>query len=488
MALHRSRSVLSVLIVLLYLWGWLCAWACPVALAEGEDDPLWNRPSFEKKVFRVAQRILSANGIPDRIEFLTSRLDIRNASARRFGGPNTVVIYKDMLDVMESDDELAAVLSHEIAHITKRHTGKIVPKRWAAKTALWTAYTVGGTAASVATAGLAAPVFIVGAAGIKKMNQSGIALTGPISRPYEKEADLVGLDYMVKAGYNPLAMESLILKGAGDSGPVANFFATHPGGTERLVYIHAAIQSQYPQYLAEESVPATVSDKETQATDGPLAAAEDLKTSGKASGQPAMSGATGSTGPKDSQPAQKVYEPPTSPQTGSNQSSAQSLTQSKQMMNKPGALHPETSQQPLAKQPEQSKSAKTQTVGTAAQAVASTQTSAAPASVVPSVTPTAKALFAKPLPAPTGQARGERSVAQVLLSLRPDQLRILRMLSQHGYLSRQELLTQMEYVPPESLTQQINELIQKRLVRLLGAEPDEVIVLTDWASEAFKPE
>ncbi len=477
MALHRSRSVLSVLIVLLYVWGWLCAWACPVALAEGEDDPLWNRPSFEKKVFRVAQRILSANGIPDRIEFLTSRLDIRNASARRFGGPNTVVIHKDMLDVMESDDELAAVLSHEIAHITKRHTGKIMPKRWAAKTALWTAYTVGGTAASVATAGLAAPVFIVGAAGIKKMNQSGIALTGPISRPYEKEADLVGLDYMVKAGYNPLAMESLILKGAGDSGPVANFFATHPGGTERLVYIHKAIQSQYPQYLADESVPATALDKGSHPEEGPLASAEKLK----ASGQSEISGVTAT---KDSQPAQKVDESQKLPQADLNQTSAQS----KPKTDKPGDVHTEASQQPLAKQPDPSLSAKTKTVSSTAQTVASTQLSAEPASVVPSVAPTAKALLAKSLPAPTGQAQGEQSVARVLLSLQPDQLRILRMVSQHGYLSRQELLTQMEYVPSESLTRQINELIQKRLVRLLGAEPDEVIVLSDWASEAFSPE
>lgn len=473
MVLHRSRSVL---IALLYLWGWLCAWACPVALAEGEEDPLWNRPSFEKKVFRVGQRILSANGIPDRIEFLTSRLDIRNASASRFGGPNTVVIYKDMLDVMESDDELAAVLSHEIAHITKRHTGKIVPRKWAAKTALWTAYTVGGTAASVATAGLAAPVFIVGAAGIKKMHRNGIAITDPISRPYEKEADLVGLDYMVKAGYNPRAMESLILKGAGDSGPVANFFASHPGGSERLAYIHEAIQSRYPQYLAEESLPVTASDKGSQSKEEPLAAAETLKASGKAS-------TSGLTGTKSSQPAQKADEPPNSPQTGANQA----LTQSKPKTDKPGALHSEASHQPQAKKAELSISLKTQTVGTAAKTVASTQASAAPASASPSVTPTVKALFAKPLPAPTGQAQSGQSVAQVLLSLQPDQLRILRMISQHGYLSRQELLNQMEYVPADSLTQQINELIQKRLVRLLGAEPDEVIVLTDWAAEAFQP-
>ncbi|WP_303674526.1 M48 family metalloprotease [Vampirovibrio chlorellavorus] len=471
--MNRSRLVLM---ALLYLWGWLCAWACPGAWAEGEEDPLWNRPSFEKKVFRVGQRILSANGIPDRIEFLASRLDIRNASASRFGGPNTVIIYKDMLDVMESDDELAAVLSHEIAHITKRHTGKIVPKRWAAKTALWTAYTVGGTAASVATAGLAAPVFIVGAAGIKKMHRNGIALTDPISRPYEKEADLVGLEYMTKAGYNPLAMESLLLKGAADSGPVANFFSSHPGGSERLAYIHEAIQSHYPQYLADANESAADAKNAALPKAGAVSPADPVKMAAQFSAL-----AEGKDNPnhqhEGSVPSSQAALNPSSLPARSkaprqqSASAPQSVPASQSVSTGGSQSGPEKSVQSPAKSP-------------AAQPVAASTASASVASSSPS---NAKALFAKPAAPSAGPGPHERSVAQVLLGLQPDQLRILRMLSQHGYLSRQELVNQMEYVPADSLTQQINALIQKRLVRLLGAEPDEVIVLTDWAAEAFQP-
>jgi hypothetical protein len=85
------------------------------------------------------------------------------------------------------------------------------------------------------------------------------------------------------------------------------------------------------------------------------------------------------------------------------------------------------------------------------------------------------------------QAERNESVAQVLLGLQPNHLRLLRIICQQGYLSRQELRVQMEYVEPVTLNVQVNELVQKRLIKLLGAEPDEVMVLTEWATEAMKP-
>lgn len=214
------------------------------ALAEGESDPLWNRPSFEKKVFRVGQRLLVANNIPDRIEFLVDTQDIRNAYASRYAGPNQIVIFKDMLDMMESDDELAAILSHEIAHITKRHTGKIQPRKIGARLALGSLFVVGGTAAMLATGGLAAPVLVGGAAALKRGRDNGLDLTGRIEQPYEREADRVGLEYLIKAGYAPEAMETIVTKFSADSGAFAQFFSSHPGGTERLQYIHQAIESR----------------------------------------------------------------------------------------------------------------------------------------------------------------------------------------------------------------------------------------------------
>jgi hypothetical protein len=391
--------------------------------AEGEEDPLWNRPSFEKKVISVGHRILAANGITEQIHFRSATRDIQNATASRFGGPNTIVIYKDLLDVLDSDDELAAVLSHEIAHIIKRHTARVVPRKWVAKTALWTAFTVGGTAASLATGGLAMPAVLLGAAGIRKMHHNGIAVTDPIARPYEREADLVGLDYMVKAGYSPLAMEALMGKVVGDSGPIANFFSSHPGGTERLTYIHEAIQTNYPQFLIAKSA------------DNRLSSSDDsLKT------------------------------PPASTQLTLAVENA-----------------PKTESLPVGAE---SESKKPVGLGTGANKPLS----------VPNETLVIQG--ASPSPSPSSSAAAssssspmerQQSLAQVLLGLQPNHLRLLRMISQKGYLSRQELRVQMEYVEPETLSVQVNDLVQKRLVKLLGAEPDDVLVLTEWAAEAMKP-
>lgn len=468
----------------------------PWAFGEGESDPLWNRPSFEKKVYRVGERILQANHIPDRIVFIVSKLDIRNASASRFGGPNTVIVYKDMLDVLDSDDELAAVLSHEIAHITKRHTGKIVPRRWAAKTALWTAYTVGGTAASVATAGLAAPAFILGAAGIRKMQNSGIAVTGPISRPYEKEADLVGLDYMVIAGYNPLAMETLLLKGAGDSGPVANFFSTHPGGTERLAYVHESIQAHYPQYLGS-------SDDPPQKSNQPSTQSAALPVSSQTSSQTPSS--VLAVNPHGDSSAPSIASPVAAKALLALSSEQASATPTA-LPEQPGTATQNQRVQPATPALLTKPVVAMATTGTgkpgAAYAVSLTSPSSkvakglsqnrlATASLpLPETIPQTSAISPSSSSSSSGNVSSVEapvSIAQVLLGLQPEQLRILRMLSQTGYLSREELKEQLEYVPEEALQIALNDLLRKRLIRLLGAQPDELIVLTDWASDALKP-
>lgn len=481
------RSGLACLLILQTLAG-----LCLPAHAEGEDDPLWNRPSFEKKVYNVGQRLLAANGITERIEFLNASRDVRNAYASRFGGPNTVVIYKDLLDIMDSDDELAAVLAHEIAHITQRHTARTLPKKWAAKTALWTAYTVGGTVASLATGGLATPAVILGAAGIRKMHQNGIAVTDPIGRPYEKEADLVGLDYMAQAGYNPLAMETVMTKIAGDSGPVANFFSSHPGGTERLAYIHEAIKEKYPQFLTEELAENSLPGSPYQ-----------LRVSANPTEQPAdLSAAQSAEAPVAEAPASVVPDeaPKTAvqPEVVTEKSTPGKEDKGAQAVALTGKPQPEKQKQSASVAKKLSAvdvRAHQPKIGQASVKVPLKLTyqpkpevlkksqEKAPAKVQMALVATPKTDAVKKI------VREEKteSVALVLLTLQPNHLRILRMISQRGYLSRREMNAQMEYVEPETLEANMYELQQKNLIRILGAEPDEVLVLTEWATEALKP-
>lgn len=427
------------------------------ARAEGEDDPLWNRPSFEKKVIDVGQRILAANGITERIEFRYDNHDnVRNAYAERYGGPNVIVVYKDMLDVTSSDDELAAVLSHEIAHITQRHAGKTVPKIIASKVLLKTAFITAGTAAIIATGGLAAPAVAVGAMGIKRTHQSGIDITDPIQRPYEKEADLVGLDYMVKAGYNPLAMETICMKFAGDSGPVANFFASHPGGTERLTYIHDAIKTKYPQFLTTETV------------NNPLPGSP-YQLQPAQSDKPATGSQANPSSPSITNTALPASNPGTPTETIAHQQTTH-LQLSPAESNETGLIKPpakvsyQAPQKSFLAAPKPS--AQTNNALKHNEEAASTSSSH-----TDGLTQT---------DAPT-------SVAQVLLGLSTDDLRALKLISQHGYISRTEFEENFEHQDSDTVWVMLTKLVNKRLIRIVGAAPDEGYVLTDWASDALTP-
>lgn len=460
----------------------------PVAVwAEGEDDPLWNRPSFEKKVIDVGQRLLAANGIRERITFYSATRDIRNASASRWGGPNTVVIYKDLLDVMESDDELAAVLGHEIAHITKRHTGKVFPMRAVAKTALWTTYTLGGTAAILATGGLATAPVVLAGAGMKRMDQKGIGVTDPISRPFEREADLVGLEYMVKAGYNPLAMETLMAKISGDAGPVATFFSSHPGGTERLTYIHEEIVHKYPQYLTAEQAknPLPGAPYQLQVVESSLEKPKNQKT----------------------EPDQAADKTQATHQEMKAESEAEPLLSNKKQKGVGNAEPVKAISLAVSKETEKlvgkknsvqsSASIATKKDGASGQVMlAATQPAPAKVSYQPKVVETKPPLKTQSMSVAVTESiqpgipiAGEKteSVAVTLLSLQPPHLRILRMISQRGYLNSRELKEQMAYIESDTLTTYLNDLVDKKLIRILGAEPEVVVILTEWASDAFKP-
>ena len=228
------------------LVAWMTATLPVTVRAEGEDDSLWNRPSYARKIDTIGQRILAANGITERIAFrVKNNTETVNAYAERFGSVNTVSVYRGLLQHLDSDDELAALLSHEIAHITMRHHRrqimKVAPVHIAKSLAL---------AALVLYAGHT-PDNVESA---QRINGATTYIAhAQFSKGHEKESDRVGVDYMVNAGYNPLAMETLMTKITGDAGPFfTTLFSTHPLGTERIQLIRDKIARDYPQFLDDE--------------------------------------------------------------------------------------------------------------------------------------------------------------------------------------------------------------------------------------------
>lgn len=155
----------------------------------------------------------------------------------------SIAVTRGILLSLEDEAELAALLGHELGHVNARHTAEQMSKSMLANAV------VGGVAIY---AGTQKPIY-AGAASALGMIGAG-ALLASYSRDNEREADALGLKYMVAAGYTPKGMEGLMdmLRSLSAHKPnvIELMFATHPMSDERYRNTRAAIQSQYGAQIA----------------------------------------------------------------------------------------------------------------------------------------------------------------------------------------------------------------------------------------------
>ena len=147
-----------------------------------------------------------------------------------------IVINRGLLVGLSNEAEMAAVLGHETAHVTAKHS-------------------LAGYQRAMATNVLVAGVVLAtgGQAGVQEI--SGVTaslIENGFSRDQEREADWLGIDYMVKAGYNPEGAIQLQeyfyrqLEGGKNPMWVEGLFRTHPFSKERLDNARARIRERYP--------------------------------------------------------------------------------------------------------------------------------------------------------------------------------------------------------------------------------------------------
>jgi len=131
-----------------------------------------------------------------------------------------VGIYSGLLKVAQNQDQLAAVIGHEIAHVTEQHSLQRVNRE------MTTQVGVMGVNAALGGNRATAQVLQMGA-------QVGLSL--PFSRSNETEADVAGLRFMAAAGFNPRESIALWQNMAKSSklGP-PQFLSTHPSGDSRI--------------------------------------------------------------------------------------------------------------------------------------------------------------------------------------------------------------------------------------------------------------
>jgi len=160
---------------------------------------------------------------------------------------------KNGLVNQESDDEIAAVLSHEISHVTARHVTESLTKNLTVQ-----------LAGQMATSAIAVGGSTAGSNLFGQFFSAGYSVYAPsYSRKNESEADRIGLFYMAKAGYDPRSAVEVWKRAAQKRGDAASIFASHPSNGDRAkqleVYLPQAMElyrdpkQPYPPFLAPKS-------------------------------------------------------------------------------------------------------------------------------------------------------------------------------------------------------------------------------------------
>lgn len=158
-------------------------------------------PALESYVSAVGARLASVSDVPEGPwQFLVVDLPEPNAFALPGG---YVYVTRGLLALLNSEDELAGVIGHEVAHVTARHTAKRIGA------AVVTAPVAIATGLAGFAVGIVSPVLGSVVAGTGEFITGGLVLA-PYSREQEHEADELGQTLAAKAGYDPAGLATFL--------------------------------------------------------------------------------------------------------------------------------------------------------------------------------------------------------------------------------------------------------------------------------------
>lgn len=193
------------------------------ATTTASETTQWDSEAALNRVNTIGQKLMKANNLPDGIAFKVSPEDHVNAYANL---NKEVYVYKGLLEYVSDDNELAAVIAHELGHIINGHCAK-------------------QTVVNAAISSIGNKVKTETAVGATSLAVAQNLASTKLSRSDEFEADLTGADLLAKAGYNPLSSVSVLNKICGN---YFDLLQTHPSGEKRLTNIYDYVDYNYNQY------------------------------------------------------------------------------------------------------------------------------------------------------------------------------------------------------------------------------------------------
>ena len=154
-----------------------------------------------------------------------------------------MAVYSGLIEKLQAtDDELAAVMGHEISHALREHSRESISRQMATQTAV----------------GIAGALFGVGELGQGLGNMvADVTLNLPNSRTNEVEADRIGVELAARAGYNPEAAITLWQKMAklNSGGQPPKWLSTHPANEDRIKDLQVYAAKVMPLYQAAKASP-----------------------------------------------------------------------------------------------------------------------------------------------------------------------------------------------------------------------------------------
>jgi predicted Zn-dependent protease len=204
-----------------------------------KEEKVATDPKVNARIQAIGKRIAASVGreIPNaQWEFVVFDSDTVNAFALPGG---KVGVYTGLIKLASSDDEIAIVMGHEIAHVTSRHGAERTSQNYAvAGIGLLAAIGMEVKDVDPAKRNMALAAYGIG-------SQVGLML--PYSRLHETEADSVGLRFAAGAGYDPRAGATFWKKMAAKGGAKPpEFLSTHPSDAKRI----ANLEKLAPQYMS----------------------------------------------------------------------------------------------------------------------------------------------------------------------------------------------------------------------------------------------
>ena len=189
-----------------------------------------NDASLQAYIDNVGQKIAVVCHRPE-WEYHFTALEDESVNAFALPG-GYVYITKGLLINLKSEAQLAAIFGHETVHIVARDTANMMSNQ-IGMNLLLSAVTSEETSETVMT--------------VANLTKQIIALR--YSRKDEYEADIGGLDYMVKAGYDPRGMvETMQMLQEQQKVRPIEFLTTHPSPENRIGYLKDKIQTQYSNF------------------------------------------------------------------------------------------------------------------------------------------------------------------------------------------------------------------------------------------------